>query len=126
MVGHERPVRDSFEGDNVMLKVINVGNVPVMGISVPSNRKGTDCIFMVLTAVVIGALLEGFIKCRSISNNFPIKEKLLGHCTNIACGSFTSLQLWQKGLLLRDGLCHFGFTDGGILDPSSEWGKKAT
>lgn len=76
-----------------MLEVINVGNVPVMGISVPSNRKGTECVSMVLTAVVIGALLEGFTKCRSISNNFPIKEKLLGHCTKIARGSFTSHQL---------------------------------
>ena len=45
-----------------MLKVINIGNVPVMGISVPSNRKGTECISMVLTAVMIGALLEGFYK----------------------------------------------------------------
>lgn len=26
------------------LKVINIGNVPVMGISVPSNHKGTGCI----------------------------------------------------------------------------------
>lgn len=76
-----------------MLKVINAGNVPVMGISVPSNRKGTKCISMVLTAVVIGVLPEGFTKCRSISNNFPIKEKLLGHCAKIACGSFTSDQL---------------------------------
>lgn len=25
-----------------MLEVINIGNVPVMGISVPSNRKGTE------------------------------------------------------------------------------------
>lgn len=52
-----------------------------------------------LTAVVIGALLGGFTKCRSISNNFPIKEKLLVHCTKIACGSFTSKQLWRKGLV---------------------------
>lgn len=79
-----------------MLTVINIGNVPVMGITVPSNRKGTECISMVLTAVVIGALLEGFTKYRSISNNFPIKEKLLGHCTKIACGSFTSDQFVEK------------------------------
>lgn len=82
-----------------MLKVINIGNVPVMGISVPSNHKGAECISMVLTAVVIGALLEGFTECRSISNNFPIKEKLLVHCTKIACGSFTSEQLWRKGVV---------------------------
>ncbi len=94
-----------------MLKVINIGNVPVMGIRVPSNRKGTEYISMVLTAVVIGVLLEGFTKCRSISNNFPIKEKLLGHCTKIARGSFTSQQLWRKGLSLRVGLCNFVFTD---------------
>ena len=94
-----------------MLEVINIGNVPVMRISVPSNRKGTGCISMVLTAVVIGVLLEGFTKCRSISNNFPIKEKLLGHCTKIACGSFTSHQRWRKGLLLNDGLCNFLFTE---------------
>lgn len=80
-----------------MLKVINVGNVPVMGISVPSNRKGAKCASMVLTAVVIGALLEGFTKCRSISNNFPIKEKLPGHCTKIARGSLTSHQSQSKG-----------------------------
>lgn len=72
-----------------MSKVINIGNVPVMGSSVPSNHKGAECISMVLTAEVIGALLQGFTKYRSISNNFPIKEKLLGHCTKIACGSFT-------------------------------------
>lgn len=94
-----------------MLKVINIGNVPVMGISVPSNRKGTECISMVLTAVVIGALLEGFTKCRSISNSFPIKEKLLGHCTKIACGCFSSHQLWRKGLLLKDVMCNFVFTE---------------
>lgn len=90
-----------------MLKVINIGNVPVMRSSVPSNHKGAECISMVLTAVVIGALLEGFTKCRSISNNFPIKEKLLGHCTKIACGSFTSEHSWRKGLLLKEGLCSF-------------------
>lgn len=73
-----------------MLEVINAGNVPVMGIGVPSNHKGTESFPVVLTAVVIGALLEGFTKCRSISNNFPIKEKLLGHCTKIAYRSFTS------------------------------------
>lgn len=94
-----------------MWKVINIGNVPVMGISVPSNHKGTECISMVLTAVVIGALLEGFTKCRSISNNFPIKEKLLGHCTKIARGSFTSHQRWRKGLLVKDCLCNFVFTE---------------
>lgn len=43
-----------------------------------------------LTALVIGALLEGFIKCRSIRNHFPIKEKLLEHCTKIAHGCFIS------------------------------------
>lgn len=32
-----------FQGDNVMLEVINIGNVPVMGVIVPSNRKGTMC-----------------------------------------------------------------------------------
>lgn len=79
-----------------MLKVINIGNVPVMRIQVASNRKGTECISMVLTAVGIGVVLEGFTKCRSISNYFPIKEKLLGHCTNIACGSFTSTSCGGK------------------------------
>lgn len=89
-----------------MLKVINIGNVPVIGIIVPSNRKGTKCISMVLTAVVIGALLQGFTKCRSISNNFPIKEKLLGHRAKIACGSFGSEEK-RKSLLMKEGLCHF-------------------
>lgn len=90
-----------------MLEVINIGNVPVMGISVPSNHKGTECIFMLLTAVVIGAWPEGFTKCRSISNNFPIKEKLLGHCSEIARGSFSSshTSTGGKGLLLRGGVC---------------------
>lgn len=46
--------------------------------------------FMVLTAVLIGALLEGITKCRSISNNFLIKEKLPGQCMKLARGSFTS------------------------------------
>lgn len=67
--------------DDVMLKVINIGNVPVMGICVPTNRKGAECISILLTAVLIGEWLQGFSKCRSISNNFPIKEKLLGHST---------------------------------------------
>lgn len=46
--------------------------------------------FMVLTAVLIGALLEGITKCRSITNNFLIKEKLPGQCTKLTPGSFTS------------------------------------
>lgn len=75
-----------------MLQVINIGNVPGIGISVLSNRKGTKCIFMVLTAVVMGTLPEGFIKCRSISYSFPIKENVLGHRVKIARGPFTSLQ----------------------------------
>ncbi|MED6287700.1 hypothetical protein CHARACLAT_018955 [Characodon lateralis] len=33
-----------FRERDVMLKVINIGNVPVMGTSVPSNRKGSECI----------------------------------------------------------------------------------
>lgn len=28
-----------------MLKVINIGNVPAMGIGVPSNRRGARCVF---------------------------------------------------------------------------------
>lgn len=75
-----RSPRDSLEGDDATLKVINVGIGPVMKISVPSNRQGARCISMVLTAKVIGVLLGGFTKCRSINNNFPIKEKRLGHC----------------------------------------------
>ena len=54
---------------------------------------------MVLTAVVIRASLEGFTKCRSISNNFPIKEKLLGNCSKIAFGSFTTHHLQRKSLV---------------------------
>ncbi len=84
-----------------MSKVINIGNVPVMGVSVPSNHKGTECISAVLTAVVIGAWLEGYTKCRSISNNFPIKEKLLGHCTKIAHGSFSPYQVEERSLVER-------------------------
>lgn len=90
VVGHSRPAWGSSEGDNIVLKVINVGNVPVMGTGVPSNRRGTRCVLVVSTALVIGALLGGFGKCRSISNHFPIREKLLEHCTKIARGSFIS------------------------------------
>lgn len=90
VVGHWWPAWGSSEGENVVWKVINIGNVPVMGIGTPSNRKGTRCVLVLLTALVIGASLGGFLKCRSISNHFPIKEKLLEHCTKIARGSFIS------------------------------------
>lgn len=37
------------------------------------------------------------MKQRSISNNFPIREKLLGRCGNVVCGC---RQRWE-GLLSR-------------------------
>lgn len=123
VVGHSRPAWGSSEGDNIVLKVINVGNVPVMGTAVPSNRRGTRCVLVVLTALVIGALLEGFGKCRSISNHFPIKEKLLEHSTKIARGSFISNDngrkvsycLHQCPLLDFCVMC-FPYLDLGILN----------
>lgn len=57
---------------------------------------------MLLTAVVIGASLEGFTKCRSISNNISIKEKLLGHCTEIASGFLQN----RRNVSLRKGFNH--------------------
>lgn len=88
VVEHWRPAQGSSEAENVVWRVINIGNVPVMGMGTPSNRKGTRCVLVLLTALAIGASLGGFLKCRSISNHFPIKEKLLEHCTRIARGSF--------------------------------------
>lgn len=59
-----------------------------LGDWVPLHQTGRESIFMVLTAVVIGEWLAGITRCGSISSKFPIKERLLGHCTKIACGFF--------------------------------------
>lgn len=81
-----------FSGDNVMSEVINIGNVPATGAIVPG-----QCVWATVTAGLIGASPAGFIKRRSISNNFPIREKLLGRCGNVACGC---RRRWE-GLLSR-------------------------
>lgn len=96
-VGRWRPAPASSEGDNVVWKVIKIGNVPAMWNRRASQiAKEPDAFLVLLTAPVMGASLGGFLKCRSISSHFPIKEKFLEHCTKIALGSFISKQPRKK------------------------------